>query len=54
MKTQAQNKKLDFKKNGVVELNNSQMQNVCGGTFFGITDWLTGDPNGSSNICQTV
>ncbi len=50
MKTQAQNK-LDFTKKSITELNNSQLRNINGGTMVGV---ITTDPNGSSNICQTV
>ncbi len=54
MKTQAQNK-LDFTKNSVVELNNSQMKEINGGT--GSTKEVTitsDDPNGTSGLCNNV
>ncbi|WP_452602986.1 class I lanthipeptide [Pontimicrobium sp. MEBiC06410] len=53
MKTQAK-KKLNFKKNGIVELNNSTMHSVKGGTSVGIITITSDDPNGSSPICFTV
>ena len=53
MKTQAQNK-LTFKKNEIVELNNSQMNKIQGGTSpnEGIISVVrTGTGSGSSPIC---
>ncbi len=54
MKTQAQNK-LDFAKNSIVELNNSQLLNINGGTAStdGITI-TTDDPNGTSGLCKNA
>lgn len=54
MKTQAQNK-LVFKKKGIVELNDSQLINIGGGTSREyVTKPTTDDPNGSSKICPTI
>ena len=52
MKTQAQ-KKLTFKKNNIVELNNSQMNRIQGGTSpnTGIVTKPTTTHTGSSPIC---
>ena len=52
MKTQAQ-KKLTFKKNNIIELNNSQMNKIQGGTSpnIGIENIPTTTHTGSSPIC---
>lgn len=54
MKTQAENK-LAFRKSSVIELNNSQMQEINGGT--GSTKEVTittDDPNGTSGLCNNA